>query len=61
MLSILLVCSHPCPGVWGDDITGICYERDYSCLPVGYADTADGADPADYSSGGVFQALTPDP
>jgi hypothetical protein len=59
--SRLFACSHPYRGVWRDDLTGICYERDYSCIPVGYPDTADGTDTADYSSAGVFQALTPDP
>jgi hypothetical protein len=47
-------------GVWRDDITGICYERDYSCIPVGFTDTSYRVDPADYSSVGVFQALTPE-
>jgi hypothetical protein len=45
-------------GVWRDDFTGICYERDYSCIPVWFTDTSYRVDPADYSSAGVFQALT---
>jgi hypothetical protein len=41
------------------DFTGICYERDNSCLPVWYPDTSGGINPADDTSGGVFQALIP--